>query len=69
MSTVITHEMLLRRALSYLEERRREKPELPLAILLDEAGVRFNLSPLDAQALEHLYHELARAAAQGGEQA
>ena len=46
MNAVITHDMLVRRALSFLEERRRERPELPLEKLLDEAGARFNLSPV-----------------------
>ena len=55
MSTVITHDMLVRRALSFLEERRRERPELPLEKLLDEAGERFNLSPADGEALAHVY--------------
>lgn len=63
MGTVITHDMLVRRALTFLEDRRREQPDMSLDKLLDEAGERFNLSPADGAALEHLYHEIARASA------
>lgn len=63
MATVITHDMLVRRALAFLEDRRRERPGMPLDKLLDEAGERFNLSPADGAALEHLYREIARASA------
>lgn len=59
MSAVIPHDMLVRRALSFLEERRRERPDLPLEKLLDEAGERFNLSPADGEALAHVYRAAA----------
>ncbi len=54
MSTVMQHEELVRRALAYIVERRRECPGMGTAELLDSAGVRFNLSPLDQEALERL---------------
>ena len=54
MSTVMQHEELIRRALAYILERRRECPGMNTAELLDSAGVRFNLSPLDQEALERL---------------
>ena len=59
MSTVIHHEMLVRRALAYVDERRRERPDLPLETLLDEAGQRFNLSPADGEALAHAFRAAA----------
>lgn len=63
MTTVIRHDMLVRRALAFVDERRRERPDLPLEALLDEAGQRFNLSPLDAEALAHAFRTAAPAAA------
>lgn len=63
MSTVVSHDMLVRRALSFLEERRRERPDLPLEELLDEAGRRFNLSPADGEALAHVYRSTRPAGA------
>lgn len=54
MATVMQHEELIRRALAYIVERRREHPDLGTAELLDSAGARFNLSPLDQEALERL---------------
>ena len=54
MATVMQHEELIRRALNYILERRRECPGMGTAELLDSAGARFNLSPLDQEALERL---------------
>lgn len=54
MATVMQHEELVRRALNYIMERRRECPGMSTAELLDCAGARFNLSPLDQEALERL---------------
>ncbi|WP_418764762.1 hypothetical protein [Mailhella sp.] len=59
MATVIQHEELLRRALRYIAERRRDCPDMGAAELLDSAGARFNLSPLDQQALEKLLERQA----------
>lgn len=69
MSTIVTHDMLMRRALSFIDERRRELPGCPLAALLDEAGERFNLSPADGMALEHLLHEIGVVPATAGKDA
>ena len=54
MATVMQHEELIRRALNYIMERRRECHGMGTAELLDSAGARFNLSPLDQEALERL---------------
>ncbi len=54
MATVMQHEELIRRALAYILERRRDCPDTKVAELLDSAGARFNLSPLDQEALERL---------------
>ena len=54
MATVMQHEELIRRALAYILERRRDCPGADAAELLDSAGARFNLSPLDQEALERL---------------
>jgi len=55
MATVMQHEELVRRALEYMDERRKSCPQIGLTELLDDAGARFNLSPLDQEALEHLF--------------
>ena len=57
MATVIQHEELVRRALQYIAERRQACPDLSVYDLLDEAGIRFNLSRRDQEALERLYRE------------
>lgn len=48
------HDDLVREALAFLLDMRAQKPETPLARLLDEAGMRYNLSPLDAERLSRI---------------
>ncbi len=55
MATVIQHEELVRRALRYISERLQAESGLSFHSLLDEASLRFNLSPRDQEALERLY--------------
>lgn len=55
MPTVIHHSELVRRALIYLDEERGRCPEKQVAVLLDEAGMRFNLSPAEAVELERVF--------------
>ncbi len=54
MSTIISHNEAVRRAFAYLVEERASHPGCSLSALLDEAGSRYNLSPLDCAALERL---------------
>lgn len=63
MSSIIRHDMLVRRALAFVDERRHERPDLPLEALIDEAGQRFNLSPVDSEALAHAFRTAASSAA------
>ena len=55
MSALTTQSDLLRRAVEYVAETRAESPDKALAVVLDEAAMRFNLSPLDAEALSRLF--------------
>lgn len=48
---IVEHGELVRRALEYILEARASRPETSLPSLLDEAGMRFNLTPLDTQNL------------------
>lgn len=57
MSTIMHDNELLRRACAYIEEKRRENPELSLSQIMDEAGMRFNLNPMVSQALERLFRD------------
>lgn len=57
MATIIHKNELVRRALVYLGERARECPSASLDRLLDETGMRFNLSPKDAMDLEYIFME------------
>ena len=55
MATIMPASELVRRAAAWLAEQRTLYPEKSLAALLDEAGMRFNLNPLDAAALGRLF--------------
>jgi len=46
---------LLRRAISWISERRELVPKPSLAELIDKAGKRFNLSPKDCEFLVHFF--------------
>lgn len=74
-SSAISHSQLVTRALEFLAEHRQLRPDVSLTVLLDEAGARFNLSPADAMALEHVLRSefvaghkgASQGAAHGGE--
>ncbi|MBD5626862.1 MAG: hypothetical protein HDQ90_05145 [Desulfovibrio sp.] len=55
MPTIIHHSELVRRALVYLDEERNRCPQKQVEVLLDEAGMRFNLSPPEALDLARIF--------------
>lgn len=57
---LISRNELVRRAAAYIVEERAAHPEKPLSAMLDAAGMRFNLTPLDAAALERIFQEEKR---------
>ena len=68
MTTIMPHSELLRRAAAFVAERFAEEcpdcaatqgrlPEKALMAILDEAGMRFNLSPSETRALHDLFHK------------
>ena len=50
-NTVVKHSEELKRALSWISERRQEDPQASLQKLLSEVGPRFNLTPKDQEGL------------------
>ena len=55
--SLIEHGELIRHALEFVLEERKEHPQKTLSDIMDEAGMRFNLTPLDTQALHRLFEE------------
>ncbi|MDR3320140.1 MAG: hypothetical protein LBS77_04265 [Desulfovibrio sp.] len=55
MSTIMPQSELARKALVHITEQRTLNPKQNVASLLDEAGMRFNLTPLDTAFLERLF--------------
>jgi len=45
----------IRKAAAFVAETRKEQPERSVESILDEAGMRFNLTPLDSEALYRLF--------------
>ncbi len=58
--SLIEHSELVARALDYVQGERLEHPDTPLSSLLDDAGMRFNLSPLDAEQLARIFADPAQ---------
>lgn len=44
-------------AAKFIFEKKKEKPEISLSTLIDEASMRFDLTPLDTEALTHVLQE------------
>ena len=57
MTTIMPQGELVRKAAAYLAEQRALHPGKSLSTLLDEAGMRFNRTPLAAAALERLFRD------------
>lgn len=55
MTTVIPHSELVKRAAAWVAEHRAEQPSRPLSDIVDEAGARFNLGPMETEMLLDLF--------------
>ena len=51
----------IRKAAAFVAETRKAEPSRSLASILDEAGMRFNLTPLDGEALHRLFSDAPQA--------
>ncbi len=51
MPTVMPEGELVRKAINWILEMRKDDPR-PLAVLIDEAAMRFNLGPKDCESLK-----------------
>jgi hypothetical protein len=56
MNTVMPQSEMCRKAVAWIDEKRRES-DTPLAKLLEEASMRFNLGPGDCEFLQRFYAE------------
>ena len=55
MATIMPQNELVRRAAAWISNELGAKPERPVGRLLDEAGMRFTLSPIDQRMLAELF--------------
>ena len=67
MPTIMPQSELLRKAVVFVDESRRDEPGANLGKLLDEAGMRFNLSPLDSEALWRLFSAAGKSGGASGD--
>ncbi|SIN75617.1 hypothetical protein [Halodesulfovibrio marinisediminis] len=56
MTTIMPQSELVKKAVAYIQERRKEGSE-SLTKLLDQAGMRFNLSPKEAEMLKDFFKQ------------
>jgi len=52
---------LVRKAAAFVAETRKADPSRSLDSILDEAGMRFNLTPLDSEALYRFFSDSPQA--------
>ena len=57
MSNIIPPGELVRKAATFIAETRQANPSRSLESILDEAGMRFNLTPLDTESLRRLFSD------------
>lgn len=57
MATIISHSELVHNAVQYVLETKVQFPEKRLDALVEEAAMRYNLSPLEAESLLRLLQE------------
>jgi len=57
MPTIMPQSELLRRAFAYVNDARKDHPETSLHQHIDDAAMRFNLSPVDAESLCRLFEK------------
>jgi len=57
MSSLLSSGEAVRKAAAFVAETRKAEPSRFLASILDEAGMRFNLTPLDSEALNRLFSD------------
>ena len=61
MSHLLSPGEAVRKAAAFVAETRKAEPSRSLASILDEAGMRFNLTPLDSEALYRLFADSPQA--------
>lgn len=57
MTTIMPQSELVRRAAAYVAAELAQKGRTGISALLDDAAMRFNLTPLDQLSLERLFSE------------
>ena len=57
MATIMPESEQSRKAVKWIDEQHRERPETRLDVLIEEACQRFNLGPKDAEFLQRFFTE------------
>lgn len=55
MSTIMPEGDGLKKAIAWIDETKSEQPDKKLITMIDEAGMKFNLSPKDSDFLFRFY--------------
>ena len=57
MVTIVGNQELVRRALEYIDSKLKDTPKADLRLLVDDAAMRFNLSPNESESLYRILRE------------
>lgn len=57
MSTIQSQSEMCRKAVAWIDEQQRDRPEAKQSTLLEEAAQRFNLGPADCEFLQRLFRK------------
>ena len=57
MTTIIPEGEAIRRAIKWISDNLKDDPDQPIQKLINEANLRFNLAPKDAEYLFHFYRK------------
>ena len=60
MATIMPQSELLRKAVKYVSDEQKDNPGKKLFAIIDDASMRFNLSPIDGEALRRIFTEPLR---------
>ena len=57
MATIVGNQELVKRALEHIDSKLKETPQADIRLLVDDAAMRFNLSPKESESLYRILRE------------
>ena len=57
MATIVGNQELVKRALEHIDGKLKETPQADIRLLVDDAAMRFNLSPKESESLYRILRD------------